>query len=248
MSTANQHIGESMVAISEIIYGHTKKYYKEIGFKEFNRGVIGETQSKYKDLWLQKDGKVSNEFKTKNPYVVDNENILTDAQREYLKNILFIINVFQYHIPDSEAKKLDPNKLESLMENATLKEAIESGEYFEMPVIRREEISRVGGIVESPGKLWQDKIKPFMGEINDLVDPRELLPDQLDIIEKQKMGFYEMYDVYGRQDSNYIAKAIEKHTVNYFEWNLDTIAHRVAFNKIRKFTMDKKLPIINAYI
>jgi len=57
-----------------------------------------------------------------------------------------------------------------------------------------------------------------------------------------------MYDVYGRQTPEYIAKGIEKHGVNYFEWNLDTIAHRVAFNKIRKNVFDKRLPIINAYM
>lgn len=57
-----------------------------------------------------------------------------------------------------------------------------------------------------------------------------------------------MYDVYGRQTPEYVAKGIEKHSVNYFEWNLDTIAFRVAFSKIRKKHFDKKLPVINAYI
>ena len=57
-----------------------------------------------------------------------------------------------------------------------------------------------------------------------------------------------MYDVYGRQTPELKAKAIEEHGVDYFEFNLDTIAHRMAFNKIRKSVLDKHLPIINAYV
>ena len=87
-----------------------------------------------------------------------------------------------------------------------------------------------------------------MYEFNDYIDGRELLQENLDAIEKQKLGFYEMYDTYARQTSEFKANSIEKHTVHYFETNLDTIAHRMAFNKIRKKVMDKRLPIINAYI
>jgi hypothetical protein len=31
------------------------------------------------------------------------------------------------------------------------------------------------------------------------------------------MGYYEMYDVYARQTPEYVAKGIEKHSVDYFE-------------------------------
>ena len=44
------------------------------------------------------------------------------------------------------------------------------------------------------------------------------------------------------------AKMIERNGVDYFDLNLDTIAHRMAFNKIRKNIFDKQLPIINAYV
>ena len=62
------------------------------------------------------------------------------------------------------------------------------------------------------------------------------------------MGLYEMYDVYGRQTPEFKAKMIERNGVDYFDLNLDTIAHRMAFNKIRKNIFDKQLPIINAYV
>lgn len=249
MSTSNQHIGEWMVKVSENIYSHTKKYYKAINFGNAERDIIGETQSKHKNLWAQTpSGVVSDEFRTKNPYVDSVENSLEDHERDYLKNMLLIINTWKLELVESDVKKLNVNSLESIMTHPKIKSAIENGEYFRMPLIRREELTRYKDLLTTPAKLWKTRVKPYLNEINDYIDPRELTKEDLEIIEKQKMGFYEMYDVYARQTPEYIARGIEKHSVNYFEWNLDTIAHRVAFNKIRKKIYDKKLPIINAYI
>lgn len=248
MSTANQHIGEWMTKVSETIYAQTKQYYKDINFNTFNRNVVGETQSKHENLWLQKNGKVADEFRTKNPYIVDSDNILSEPERKYLKNMLLIINTWRLEIPEDQIAKLNPDSLESITSHSKIKEAVDNGTYFNMPLIRREEITRYKDLMTTPAKLWKEKIKPYLNEINDYIDARELQKEDLDIIEKQKMGFYEMYDVYGRQTPEYVAKGIEKHSVNYFEWNLDTIAFRVAFSKIRKKILDRKLPIINAYI
>ena len=57
-----------------------------------------------------------------------------------------------------------------------------------------------------------------------------------------------MYDIYGKQTPDYKAKVLAKNGVEYFELNLDTIAHRIAFNKIRKNIFDNRLPILNAYV
>jgi len=50
MSTGNQHIGEAMVRTSEVIYGHTKKFYKAIGYSKASQNLLGLTQDKYKNL------------------------------------------------------------------------------------------------------------------------------------------------------------------------------------------------------
>lgn len=249
MSVSNEHIGQWMVSVSEKIHATTIPYYKAIRFSETEQNWSGETQSKYKNLWAQStDGKVLDDFKTKNPYMNDLDNQMTDDERNYLKKMLLIINTWTKEITEADAEKLDHNDINSLMTNAVLKKAIEDGTYFEMPLIRREEITRFKGAVASSGKLWKDKIKPYVSEIKDYLDTRELQKGDLSSIELQKMGFYEMYDVYGRQSQAFKAKAIEERTIEYFEWNLDTIAHRVAFNKIRKKILDRKLPIINSYI
>lgn len=57
-----------------------------------------------------------------------------------------------------------------------------------------------------------------------------------------------MYDVYGKQTDAFKHSMISKNGVSYYEFNLDTIAHRVAFNKIRKTQMDFRLPAITSYI
>ena len=57
-----------------------------------------------------------------------------------------------------------------------------------------------------------------------------------------------MFDVYGQQSRETKAKMIDENGVDYYEFNLDTIAHRVAFSKIRKQTFDLILPTVNAYM
>jgi len=249
MAMTNQHIGEKMLKASEQIAWNTKKFYKEINFSGFSRNIIGETQTKHENLWLHDiNQKVSKEFRTKNPYVLDNLNALEDHEREYLQNLLLIINAHKLQIPDSEIAKLDSKNIKSLMTNNKIKDALESEEYFRMPLIRREEVTRFGDIFTTPGKLWKEKLSSYFHEFNDYIDNRELTKDDLAALEAQNLGFYEMYDVYARQTPEYVAKGIEKHSINYFEWNLDTIAHRIAFSKIRKNEYDKKLPIINSFI
>ena len=193
-------------------------------------------------MFIQKNGVVSDEFKTKNPYLSDQTNALEPEERTYLKQILLIINQFKLGIPKKEIDKLNANDLDSISKNDKIKSAIEDGSYFEMPLVRREELSK------HEGTSMYDLYKRYSNEMNDFLDTRELTKDDLETVKLQKMGFYEMYDVYGKQTPEYKARVIEKYKVNYFEFNLDTIAHRLVFNKIRKEAFDRKLPIINSYI
>lgn len=248
MSASNQVIRKKFFRAHEKISTITNTYYKEINYSSTSRNWIGETQSKYENLFIQKNNQVADEFATKNPYLDNNENALLDPERKYLKNILLLINQHKLNLTDSEIEKINPDKLDSLLENDKIRAAYEDGSYFEIPLVRREEGTKYKGVLEDSGKLWKRRIKEFGSELNDFLDTKELDPENLEIIKKQKMGYYEMYDAYGKQTKAYKAKVINKFGVNYFEFNLDTIAHRIAFNKIRKNVYDQKLPIINAYI
>lgn len=93
MSLSNQHIRERNLQASEIIHQHTKTYYKALKFSAISQATIGETQSKHKNLWLlDNNGKVTDEFRTKDPYAFNDRNALEDHERTYLQNMLLIIN------------------------------------------------------------------------------------------------------------------------------------------------------------
>lgn len=115
-----------------------------------------------------------------------------------------------------------------------------------MPLIRREEISRHQHLLDN--RTTKEKLAPYWNDVNDTLDTRELTKEDLEAIKDRSSGYYEMYDIYAHQSKDFIAKNIAKHTTTYFEWNLDTIANRMAFSKIRKQIYDKRLPMINAYI
>jgi len=249
IANINSKIGQKMVDESSNIHNITMKYYNAIGFSNFSRNVLGETQSKYKHLFISDGDSISREFKTKNPYINNSENALTSAERQFLKEILFEIQKYTLNLNSIQISKIDPNSIESLRSNERIAKAIDSGDYFKIPLVRREELTKHKGLFQHGlygfWQLVKDRIKDT---INNLIDPRELDSEEMQYVNTSAVGFSEMYDLYGRQTDEYKAKVIEKHGVDYFEWNLDTIAHRVAFNKIRKYQFDSKLPIINAYI
>lgn len=57
-----------------------------------------------------------------------------------------------------------------------------------------------------------------------------------------------MYNPYNNQRGEIRAKMLQDRSASYYEMNLDTIAHKVAFTGIRKQVFDLILPTINAYI
>lgn len=204
--------------------------------------ISGKSQSKYKNLFLD-----NNEYTTKNPYKLDEVNALQENESKYLKQMLLLINQYVHGISEEEIAKIDPMDIESVKQNETLKNLLESGRYFEMPLMRREEISKydkafvVNGEDLNIQKALKDNIRTW-------IDGRELSKYDLTNISEQSLGFYEMYDPYSNQTGELRAKILSDNAASYFEMNLDTIAHKVAFTKIRKQTFDLILPTINAYI
>ena len=244
IANVNSKIGQKMVEQSDRIHELTEKYYSDISWSGLSRSYIGESQSKFEDFFIKENGVVSKEFRTKNPYKSE----LNDSQSAYLKGILFEIQKYMLGLKSDEISKIDPNSLESLMGNTKIADAIKNGNYFKIPLVRREEFSRNKDLMaEGLHGFWK-RFKSRLHEINDFIDPRELDPEDLKNIKESSVGFTEMYDIYAMQSDKYKDKVISKYGVNYFEFNLDTIAHRVAFNKIRKYQFDAKLPVITAYI
>ena len=248
VSGANSTIREWLLRESESLNKRTLKYYDDIGFTESERFLVGETQSKYRDLW-KGDGN-SLEFITKNPYKDDIENALRDeVRRDYLKDILFRINIYKLNLNLDDVKDLNPRSLESISKNQTIADAISSGAYFEMPLVKREEMSKEKAVFKTAGQKTLEVINKYGKEKSlDFLDNRELTTDDVKAQELSKMGFYEMYDSYGKHTPEFKSVMVEKLGIDHFEFNLDTIAHRLIFNKIRKTVYDQIFPVLNAYV
>jgi len=91
-------------------------------------------------------------------------------------------------------------------------------------------------------------LEPYRHEVIDFLDARGLTNEDLEELGENRDGFYEMYDTYSAHTPAFKAKMVEHHGIDYFEFNIDTIAHRLIFNKIRKDIYDKVFPVINSYV
>lgn len=240
-STINSRIGQLMYKQSTVIAKLTRKFYDEINYSVTNRNLIGRSNQVHKDMWVDDP----NSMRTKNPYASDPDNAMGDSQREYLKAILFEINKYKLGMED---ETVDVSSMETLTKHPKIITAIKSGKYFEMPLMRTELMDRHGKVLHGGIKGIVQNAKEYLGEIYDFLDPRELTEADLEHAKESQLGLYEMYDVYDRQNDQMKGEMIAKKGRDYFEWNLDTIAHRYAFSKIKKAKIDLVLPTINAYI
>lgn len=236
---------------SNTIKGLTRKFYKAVGFKGFQRNVIGDFRGVFKNLWLQTNDEISAEWKTKNPY--SDDHVLKEAERDYLKAILFLINKQYLNISDSEAAKIDYSSLESIEKTAgenigkMITQRIGTGEYFRMPLIRSKSWTRHQKLFTTSKQKLGQGIQGILAETKDFVDGRELYADDLARIKKDTRKYTKLYEVYGKQSEEFIARVVTENGPVAYEIDLDDIAHRIAFEKIKKRTVDKVFPVLNAY-
>lgn len=249
MSGTNNHIGRKFNEESTVISNHTKEYYKKINYNNVSQNFIGNHRKKFENMWLKDSkGNISSEWKMKNPYKNDVDNAMTDSEREYLKNILFIKWKYTTKVPEDKIKNIDISSLESIRKSGIedLLRSIDSEEYFEMPLMRSQQIDRYGkymfqgvdGVRSTFKKVWEN--------LYNIIDPRELTTEEQKEIKKQ-LGYYELYDIYGNQSRSFIQSKVEIDSPGYYEIDLDAILHRFVFSKIRKKYVDNIMPIIHAY-
>lgn len=249
ISTGNSIIGERMVKFSEGMWKLTDNFYNNIGYNRLEQLAWGETQSIHSEFFLRdSSGNFHPDFKTKNPYVTDVENALeSEHHRKYLMHALLKINAYKFGIADHIIENLNPENLESLKSVDKFAEALDNGKYFEMPLMRREEQSKYKGLFMSAGDNFR-RLGAIQDKVVDWIDGRELSQYDLQNVNDQSLGFFEMYDAYGTQEKWQKNKMIEENGFHYYEFNLDTIAHKMAFSKIRKQTFDMILPTVSAYM
>jgi hypothetical protein len=249
INSGNSFVRQDLYRQSTVIGKLTKEFFRQIHYTPTEQNWIGNYRSKYVNMWNKEGGDISNSWTTKNPYEVNEANAMLDPERDHLKKMLFQINKYALEIKDSEA--IDITSRATLMTTtAGLKvlAAIDNGKYFKMPLIRNQQLSRAGAIWKDGFKGAVDKAKLAGEEFRGAFDTRELHEEERINIKQTELGFYEMYDIYGRQTDAFKKEMIDKNSPQYYEVSLDIIAHRVAFNKIRQNHMNAILPIVNSYM
>lgn len=243
----NNRIGNKIIYESNLLNKFTEKYYKDINYNVVSETVIGNHRDKFRNLWVTKDGKISDEWKVKNPY--DTESTLSEGEREYLKNLLFRMYINTINISKADYDKIDISSLESINKTApeSMIDKINKGIYFEMPIVRSQQWNRYGKMREKGFSGLIDTFKAMGHELYDYVDGRQLEMEEIENY-KRESGFYEMYDTYGKQSREFIQNKIHEKGEAYWELDLDAIAHRYIFSKVRKKYLDNVLPVINAYV
>lgn len=254
ISETNSFVRQAFNKESTKIGGWTRKLYKAINYGKFQQNWVGNHRTAFENMWLKDLGtnEVSFEWRTKNPYSNDSKDLLSDGEKEYLKNILFEIN--KYKLSKEEFKSLgnvDVSSLESIKRTAPkayakIQQLIDDGEYFRMPLVRSQQFNRNLRFNEDATKGMIDAVRLKADEMRDFFDKRELSSEEV-IASKGKLGFYEMYDQYAHQSDKFKTEQLAKNGVLYYELDLDAVANRFVFNKIRKKHVDEILPIINAY-
>ena len=80
-----------------------------------------------------------------------------------------MINIYAQGVAEEDVKDINPNSLDSIMSIKKFKEVIEDGSYFEMPLIRREEVTKYKDFL-GMGEWWST----FKDRLTDILDPRQL--------------------------------------------------------------------------
>lgn len=230
----------------------TSEYYADIHYTSAEQQIVGNARKHFKPLWLHEGDEVSNQWRVKNPYSFESENVMTPDQRKYLKKILFKIQRQLLKIPNDVAEAIDPTSLETIQSSAPKRWAdlimmnIDNGNYFRMPLIWTNTLSQYEGLFKGKQGVKQ-AVKGVFADVQDFVDRRELDEEDRNKAEQTAKGYFEMYEIYGKQSSKFIAQKIEERGVGNFELDLDTIAFRVIQEKVRKKYVDTILPVLNDY-
>ena len=252
VSGTNSFTRQMFTKESTVISNHTRKYYEGIGYTKFDQQTVGNFRDKSKRLWLtDTNNNISTKWQLKNPYSYEDGNDLNEAERDYIKNILFEINKGkkELNLEPGDIKGLDISSLDAMEKSnqkgfEKIRRAMEDEDYFKMPLVRSQQIDRNARHIK---QNFTQMLRNIADEMNDFVNPQDLEKSELQDIQKQ-LGYFEMYDIYARQTDKFKEKAILEKGADYFELDLDTIAHRAVFSQIRKKNIDNILPVINAYV
>ena len=220
-----------------VITNHTIEYYKEIGFANLERKIIGDSYKHHQNFYRKNtDGTLDSRFLFKNPY--DSKEVLSDAERKYLKKMLWEIN--KQTISKLTKEELNETDLDKIMNFPSV---INHGDkYFEVPLIPGNFLSKSHNTTINQIK---NQFQNQLTNASQIFDQRGIVQEQLLDLEEQKNNYHTMINAI-RMSSTRRSEILEKYGPQYFETNLDAITLTTTFNYIRETEMNKILPIIHS--
>ena len=215
---ASDSIGRLFNIEDEKINKYLLKYFEEIGFTRSSQVIKGAVAPIYKNLWELKDGKLSPDFRVKNPF--DRNTDLSDSERTFLINLLETFASFKY----KDQKEID--------------EAINNGDYFKIPLIKAKGINRLKqkGIINTAKNSLLNAINfnnYFQNESEEnrsSMTKRENMFNQFNL---QRHGSM-------REDM------LKEFGTDEFEQDLQTIVKTYVLSHIREKEFNKALPLVNS--
>lgn len=228
-------------AEAKTITDATKQFYNEAGKSQINRMIIGNNYDLQNNLYRTNvDGKLDSRLILKNPY--DSNSKLNSSEIKYLKTVLWSINRFRSNLTSEESKlsEVEGSKLPKIKE---LIENSDSG-YFLAPLKKGTEVRRLSGLTAS--NLIQEAKQRF-ADLRDMIDTRELSPEQRINASKQNEDYSKMFNQH-RMSPEARENLIKENPIHYYETNLDILGLDFVFAHTRERVMNDLLPIIHGAV
>lgn len=214
----------------------TEKYYEAAGRSDWQRMLIGGADKYHKIFFETDNGEVTSEFRFKNPW--DSNANLENHQREYLKNILFVL------FKNSNLNNTNIETLEQLEKSQSF-EAIKDGTspLFLAPLIKKTGADRWiptnGDFKKFIGRSWDS--------VRDILDPQARTEEERVRSYNKINAFRKVHNQYDLgNDTDFRNEMIEKYSPAHFEINIDTIASKYVLEHLREKYLNAVMLDINA--
>ena len=233
INNLNNNIREIEINESNNIRKLTNKYYE---YKKYKGSFTGETKHLYSNLYEDLET-----LKLKDPYT---DKTLMTEEREYLKEKLFLINKYFLKLSDEDLNGVDVNNPETFSNNKALHERFISGDYFLAPLVRSNYISRHKSLLTN----FLEKIKNYSNESLNIITQQNYTAREIKSVE-ESLKKLEIPDITQSQfTSTDRLSYLQEATKDYFDINLDTIAHAIMDNSVRYSTIKNKLNLVLTYL
>lgn len=226
----------------------TNQMYKELGRSNIEKELIGNADKHHEVFFEKHNGKITNDFKLKNPWDSESSKTLNTLQIKYLKKYIHL-----FYLNSRFANK-DLNDFDQFEKSEELQTLLATGDIdkiLKMPIIKKQSLTDFKS-------LTTDGFRKFIGNtwdsILNSIDFKDQLGSEAD--EEQKIGAYNSINGFGKiynkfdsqQSEEYRNSLVDKYGVSHFEINLDTLILKYAFENIRENYMNQILPIIDSGI